>query len=303
MRIAIYYEDHRRIGRNDGNPLYVWNVLQNQLGFEVHHLIPAPDRMDGFGKFDLNVWVDWGEDALAPILNYAPMPCPRPNVYWASDTHLGLDYRVKKAAEFDHVFVAQKEAVDQFAERGIKAEWLPHAVEPTAYPRRTMIKKYDVGFVGNINSQNRIEFLDRMFKEFPDFFYGRRLFEEAAEIYALSKVVLNPAINNDLNMRVFEVLGSGGFLLTQDVPGLHDLFQEGVHLVSYKTTDEAVEKAKYYLAHDEEREKIAAQGHAEVLAKHTVRHRVEKMLAAAGFDALGGCLGTPSPKTPALTLV
>ena len=40
------------------------------------------------------------------------------------------------------------------------------------------------------------------------------LIEEAAEVYAASKIVLNQNIKDDLNMRTFEVMGSGAFLLT-----------------------------------------------------------------------------------------
>jgi spore maturation protein CgeB len=49
-------------------------------------------------------------------------------------------------------------------------------------------------------------------------------------------------------------------------------------LVTYKTLDEMVEKAKYYLEHDNEREKIAKSGYEEFISKHTYRHRIEKIL-------------------------
>lgn len=40
-----------------------------------------------------------------------------------------------------------------------------------------------------------------------------------------------------------------------------------------------VEKARYYLDHDEEREAIAKAGHEEFVDKHSYRHRVEKILS------------------------
>ena len=52
--------------------------------------------------------------------------------------------------------------------------WLPHAVEPLAYPKKSYINKYDVCFVGNIGGWERVDFLDRMFKEFPNFFKGKK---------------------------------------------------------------------------------------------------------------------------------
>ena len=283
MRHAIYYEDVRRIGRNDGAPLYVWNVLKNQMGLDVTHLIPDERRLEGYGKFDLNWWIDWGEDALTGILDYNPIQCPKPSVYWTSDTHLGYDYRLEKAREFSHVFCMQKRAAEYFTKDGVKAIWLPHAFEPKAYPKRNIIPKYDISFVGNIGSENRIDFLDAMFKEFPSFYYGRKLFEEAAEKFSQSKIVLNISIKDDLNMRVFEALGSGSFLLTNDIPTIHEVFKDGIHLVTYRDTKDAIEKAKYYLAHDDERKKIAEAGYKEVMDNHTYLKRVETILKHVGI--------------------
>ena len=71
MRIAIYYE--ARLGRNDGSPLYYCNRLR-KMGHEVVHLTSefAPDEKQ-YGKFDLHIWVDWGEDALTGMLPYKPI--------------------------------------------------------------------------------------------------------------------------------------------------------------------------------------------------------------------------------------
>lgn len=289
MRHAIYYEDHRRVGRNDGSPLYFWNVLKNQMGLDVTHLLPDPRTLAQFGKFDVNWWVDYGEDALQSMMDYKPIRCPSKSIYVTSDTHLGFDYRLSKATEFDHVFCNQKRAVEEFALAGVKATWMPHAFEPKAYPKKLCVPKYDICFVGHVNSANRIDFLDRMFKEFPNFFFGKRLFEDAADVFSKSKIVLNVSIKDDVNMRVFETLGSGNFLLTNWLPTLGELFEDGKHLVTYKTHDEAVEKAHYYLKNDAAREKIALAGYNEAISKHTYKHRVESIMEHAGIKEAVTC--------------
>jgi spore maturation protein CgeB len=119
-----------------------------------------------------------------------------------------------------------------------------------------------------------------MFKEFPNFFFGQRLFEAAARVFADSKICLNIALNNDVNMRNFEVLGAGGFLLTSRVESLEGILTDGVHCMMYDNLEQAVEKAKYYLEHDEEREKIARAGYDHVIANHTIDHRVDVILEA-----------------------
>lgn len=290
MRVAIYYDILPETGyRNDGNPLYVWACLkrmQEKGILEVDHLSPQ-ENVNLFGVYDCNILCDWGEDALSSIIPYQMIDIPHPNIYWASDTHLGFDYRLEKAKKFDTVFCAQKQAVIDFESRGVKAEWLPHAFEPHAYhdistgvpiPFNFANKDYDIAFVGNVNSENRVEFLDRMFKEFPNFFFGQRRFQEAAKIYCKSKVVLNVAMKEDLNMRCFEVMGAGGFLITDYIPYIEELFEDGKHLVLYKSLEEAVDKTRYYLSHDSEREKIARAGFEEVMKNHTIDKRVERIL-------------------------
>lgn len=280
-RIAYYYEDPRRIGRNDGPPLYWWNATAKLLGKEnSRHLIPNGD-WGNCGNFDLHMWVDFGEDALMPHLTYTPVSPPSPNVFVCSDAHIGYDYRLSRARDFDWVFCNQLRACEEFVRDGIPKErcfWLPHAVEPAAYPAKEIIKRYDVCFIGNMNCWERVDFCDRMFKEFPNFYYGKRIFEEAAEKFCESRIVLNTSIKDDINMRVFETLATKSLLLTNELPTLGELFKDGVHLVTYKTTDEAVEKARYYIAHEEEARKIAEAGYNEVMAKHTYTHRVKTVL-------------------------
>lgn len=276
LRIAHMYEN--RLGRNDGNPLYLWNSFKQLPGIESGHMIPYGD-ITKYGNWDLFVECDWGEDALKGILPYEPIPIPSPSVFWHSDSHLGYEWRLDKARRTDFNFVAQKRAQEDFTRDGIKnVIWMPHAVEPMAYPYIASIKKYDLCFIGHINSENRIDALDKMFKAFPKFFWGQRLFEEAAEKYCESKIVFNISIKDDINMRVFETLSTKSFLLTNEIPTLGELFQDGVHLVTYKTIDEAIDKAKYYLEHDAEREKIAQAGFEEVRAKHTFVHRARQVL-------------------------
>lgn len=289
LRVATWFEN--RLGRNDGNPLYVTAALKRREAkgeLLIDHVIPNGDTKY-FGQYDANIWVDWGEDAVASLCPYEiVIPTGSPLIYWASDTHLGYEHRLEMAKKSDIVFVAQKDAVERFSKDGVEAMWLPHAVEPRAYcdaddptgtkPYELISKPYDLCFIGHISSSNRVEALDRMLREFPNFFYGQKLFNEAARKYAESKVVFNIAMKDDVNMRCFEVMGSKSFLLTDRVQSIEELFEDGKHCVFYDNLDDAVEKAKYYITHDEERQKIAEAGYAHVMANHTIDHRVDTML-------------------------
>lgn len=299
MKHAIWYENS--FGRNDGAPLYYFNVLKNQLKLDVKHLAPHGDTAQ-FGKFDFHWWIDWGEDGL-PWKEWKIPKDGGKTIYVASDTHLGKDYRFKKAEKFDYVFFNQKDAVEEYNKtHENKAVWLPHAAEPQAYPNISIIKKYDVGFVGhvqevpNYNGFSRIDALDRLFKEFPNFYYGSRhpgypeknLFEDAARKFSMSKVVFNISIKDDYNMRVGEVLMTGSFLLTNWIPILKDMeevygLKENVHYVTYRTLDEMVEKVQYYLNHERTREKIAKAGYKFAIKNLTYKNRILDVLKVIGY--------------------
>ena len=291
MRIATFYPVS--FGRNDGAPLYFTIALRN-MGHEVIHFTTEDTKdLETYGKFDLYLWVDHGEDGL-PIPYKQIEKLPSPSVYIPCDTHItekGRDYRFNKALNFDYVFFNQKRGMDEYLETHPEKKdttfWLPCAVEPLAYPNTPVaIKKYDVGFVGFVTFEKRALALDRMFKEFPNFWFGQKLFEEAAEIYRKSRIIFSSAAVDDIQMRTFEGTATGSFLLTEWVPHLDELFEDGKHLVTYKTLDEAVEKAKYYLEHESERETIAKAGMEHTLANHTYEVRAKKILSIVFPDKL-----------------
>ena len=303
-RAAIYYHNHIR---NDGPPLYYFNVLKNQLKLDTLHLLPEGDTRR-WGKFDYHFWVDYGEDSFLP--KKACMWMPPKNggktIYVASDAHLDNGYRFEKAKQFDYVFFNQKHYIDEYLGRpGFPIQevaYLPHAAEPKAYPNTPTIKKYDLAFIGHVQEEHkgngvnvtRVEALDRMFREFPNFYYGSRLpmwpeknmFEDAARHFCESRIVFNISVGNDVNMRFFETLSTGSFLLTNVIYELDNLRElglvDGVHYVSYGSLDDAVAKAKYYLKHEKEREKIATAGYKAFSQGHTYKHRVEEILKIVG---------------------
>lgn len=305
-RVAIYYDNG--FGRNDGPPLYYFEQLKKVKGLEVLHLVPEGDTRR-FGKFDYHFWVDWGEDGLP----WTPWQIPDDGgkkIYIVSDAHFGAEYRYNKAKEFDYVFFNQKYYLNEYALLGKpedkfqKVFYLPHAAEPKAYPHYKIIKKYDLCFIGHVQEEHkgngvnitRLDALDEMFKAFPNFYYGSRnpvwpdknIFEDAAKKFCLSRIVFNISAGNDANMRFFETLITGSFLLTNKIPELKNLepygFVDGIHYVSYTSIPDAIKKAQYYLEHEDEREKIAKVGCKQALISGTYKSRIEEIFKIVGGD-------------------
>ncbi len=228
-------------------------------------------------KPDFYLWIETGLSDIPEDLKQNDMP----KVCYLIDTHINYDRHLEIAGNFDFVFLAQKVYVQSMMQAGIKnVAWLPLACDPEIHGKVEVAKKYDVGFVGSISSKQdrRRNLLDRIQKQF-DLDCQRKFMDEMAEHYCKSRIIFNNAINNDLNMRVFEALCSGSFLVTDPAPksGLEELFENKKHLVIYE--DVNLEKAiAYYLENELERERIASEGRKEVLARHTYKHRTESMI-------------------------
>ena len=105
---------------------------------------------------------------------------------------------------------------------------------------------------------------------------------EMPKVFHCSKINLNITLRNiqhGIPLRVFDVLASGGFLLTNMQPDLSPHFIDGEDLVVYYDKDDLLQKIGYYLSHDEERKAIAANGHKKVMEVHTHTKRIQTMLS------------------------
>ena len=94
-----------------------------------------------------------------------------------------------------------------------------------------------------------------------------------------SKIVFNlhseAAENTVDNMKMFEITGVGACLITDTGSNMKDLFEEDKEVVTYSSMEEAIEKVKFLMNHEEERKKIAQAGQARTLRDHTVKQRCE----------------------------
>ena len=85
------------------------------------------------------------------------------------------------------------------------------------------------------------------------------------------------SIKNGIPLRVFDIMGAGGFLLSNFQSGFLDIFIPDEDFVYYENKRDLVRKVSYYLKHEDERKAIARNGHDKTAAGHTYRHRVREM--------------------------
>lgn len=101
---------------------------------------------------------------------------------------------------------------------------------------------------------------------------------------ACSKICLNflrKANRDTYTARSFEIPACGAFMLAERSEDHEELLGEGLGVACFDpdSPEDLVEKVQYYLAHDEERQRIAKEGHWRVvMGKHTYRDRLKEIL-------------------------
>lgn len=83
------------------------------------------------------------------------------------------------------------------------------------------------------------------------------------KIFYTSKINLNITLRSILSgipLRVIDILGSHGFLLTNYQMKFTQYFKNGEDIVWYESNEDMMDKISFYLSHDSERERIAHNG-------------------------------------------
>lgn len=100
-------------------------------------------------------------------------------------------------------------------------------------------------------------------------------------IFSQSRINLNislKTIMTGIPLRVTDVMGCGGFVLSNYQQELGEYFALGEECVVYENLEDMFLKTQYYLEHEEERKKIAAAGYERVKRDFTFKERLGKML-------------------------
>ena len=111
-------------------------------------------------------------------------------------------------------------------------------------------------------------------------------YREMPVVFQNSKISLNitlRSIKTGIPLRALDIMGSGGFLLTNYQTELSEFFEPDVDFVYYSDYEDLQEKADYYLTHEKEREEIAANGCQKVRREHIYNKRIKEMERTVGF--------------------
>ena len=100
------------------------------------------------------------------------------------------------------------------------------------------------------------------------------------KVFASSKINLNitlKTISSGIPLRCFDIMGMGGFLISNYQPELAEYFVDGEECVMYYTIPDLLSKIEYYLSHESARIRIAKQGQQKVLSQFSFEHQLTQM--------------------------
>jgi len=92
-------------------------------------------------------------------------------------------------------------------------------------------------------------------------------YEEMPGVFKCTEINLNntlKSIKSGIPLRCLDVMGCGGFLLTNYQRDLDEYYKDGENIAIYRSLDEAFEKCDFYLKHENSRMRIANLGYETV---------------------------------------
>lgn len=201
---------------------------------------------------------------------------------------------------YEQVFSFSKVIADFWDRKGIPSSFMPFGAKSIALPEAS--GSHDVLFVGS-GDLRRIFLLEAIADSVSVFgsrwkrnyalmsdslkqrVTDRPVWEKELHQHMVnSKIILNItrgpffAAETGLNLRIFEAMSAGCFMLTDYCDEVAELFEPGVEIETFNGAEELQEKVAYYLKNDKARLAVAKRGHQKFLQQFTWPRRADDML-------------------------
>ena len=214
----------------------------------------------------------------------------------------------------DFVFTICPSAVEYYQGMGIKSAHLDfgyhssvhHRTDPQNYyrcaiavvanaypdiladhPQHYRIESLDILIKPLVTHQIRVDFWGRDWNRMQKFMecdiptewiHGYIPYTEVNKIYSSADIVVGlQNYRTQMTQRTYEILGSGGFLLTNNTQEIRHWFEPGKELIVSSSPEETLEMVHYYTEHPEEREMIRKQGIAAAVP-HSYKFRAQQII-------------------------
>jgi hypothetical protein len=265
-------------------PLSLLNEFKER-GWETE-IVPIPNGDDSALQLwiqqdtptDVVLFMDWGRfDSKWLDKNL------KPNSFWiqeSGDDPQNFERNYPKANRFHYTITPDKVSAEEYKICGINADWVPHWAD-------TMVQfpmNLEPEYVG-VTSRGRggSEFLDYL-TNWAEGAIGNKNgmnAKEHTEFLNKGLMVIQNSRWKEITRRIFEAMACGKMVLTDRLDastGLPEMFIDGEDIVYYDEMFDCIEKINYYNENEEERERIAYNGMAKVIANYTQIQVVDKLI-------------------------
>lgn len=211
------------------------------------------------------------------------IPSSVSKVMFLIDTHINLKRRLPYVYLFDHILLVNAQDKNKLKRINPRVSVVTYGADTEVFKKLPgHKKKYDVTFDGNIIPWIHYHrFFMLLYLKMHGIFinHTKATYNDLNPVFNQSKILINRSPLGGWNMRLFEALSAGVFLLTDGSNlDIQKTFINKKHLVYYFSLSDLVNKISYYLHNDNERELIAKQGNRYVRKYYSWSQQVKKMI-------------------------
>jgi hypothetical protein len=282
MKITFIY-DYKQ-NETWSTPLSLLNEFKER-GWETE-IVPIPNGDDSALQLwiqqdtstDIVLFMDWGRFDSKWLDKSL-----KPTAFWiqeSGDDPQNFERNYPKANRFHYTITPDKVSAQEYRNRGINAEWVPHWADTAVQFPMNLEPQYVA-----VTSRGRggSAFLDYL-TDWAEGAIGNRNgmpMDEHTKFLNTGLIVVQNSRWKEITRRIFEGMACGKMVLTdrlEESTGLSEMFIDGEDIVYYDEMFDCIEKLNYYNENEEERERIAYNGMAKVIANHTQIQRVDKLI-------------------------
>lgn len=240
-----------------------------------------------------------------------------PHIYWSIEDpaftysfSLPLIKRVKP----DFIFSISQDTVNNFRRLGIKCAYMDFGISPKIhtptdfdhrysssisivanaypnilknYPNHYRNKSIETLITPLLRNNIRVDFWGHNWDKMNSYFgynipkewlHGYLEYKNANKVYSSSKIILGlQNYDNQLTQRTYEILASGGFLLTNNTMAINKMFKSRKQLITTSSQEETLNLVEYYLDNEDERVKISNCGR-EYISDYTYKEKAKYII-------------------------
>ena len=278
MKITFIY-DYKN-GEQWSTPLALLNEFKER-GWETQIIktnnADLKNWVDSKPQTDIVLFMDWGRFD-SQYLNKDLVPA-----FWiqeSGDDPQNFERNSPKANRFHFTITPDKQCAEAYIKMGINSEWINHFADTAVQFPMNSESKYVAVTTRGIGNSTFLDYLT----EWSEGSVGNRNglnAQQHTEFLNSGLMVIQNSRWKEITRRIFEGMACGKLVLTDNLApetGLRDMFIDGEDIVYYDEMFDCIEKINYYNENEEERERIAYNGMAKVIANHTQIQRVDKLI-------------------------